>query len=176
MNTKLFFTKNFRVETMNEFLKEFNKFLGKASLATYISSGPELDSELTGFKELEFREGQWYYTDSYTGFFQSWGREVVWFKNSPFWTQLYGGGMEKKFIGNKKFAHETFQFLKKAMSAGEKIDAFQPRGPKKFSDEDWEYECTWAGDISKFEGSEKIFFKNELVFTHKFFGGLVKGD
>lgn len=160
---------------MDELLKELNKFLGKASLATYAGSGPEVDSETTGFNELEFRENSWYYRDSYTGFFQSWGREVVWNNDEPFWTQLYGGGMEEKFVGDKEFAHKTFQFLKKALSAGEKIGAFQPRGPKNFEDGDWRYECEWEGDIAKFEGSEKILFKNKVVFTHKFFGGLVKG-
>ena len=48
-------------------------------------------------KELEFKEGDWYYKDSYTGFFQSWGREVVWYNKKPFWTQIYGGGMNKEF-------------------------------------------------------------------------------
>jgi len=43
------------------------------------------------------KEGGWYYKDSYTGFFQSWGREVVWHNQKPFWTQIYGGGMTAKF-------------------------------------------------------------------------------
>ena len=65
------------------FKKELNEFLGKAMLATYAGSGPEADSG-TGFTELEFKEGDYLYRDSYTGFFQSWGREVVWYNGKPF--------------------------------------------------------------------------------------------
>ena len=155
------------------FKKELNEFLGKAMLATYAGSGPEADSG-TGFTELEFKEGDYLYRDSYTGFFQSWGREVVWYNGKPFWVHVYGGGMKEEFWDDKDFAHQTFQFLKKALSEGEKIEEFQPRGPKLFSDGDWKYECEWIGNITQFEGSENISLKDKIVFTHHFFGGLVK--
>ncbi len=154
-------------------LQELNMFLGKATLNTYASGGPEVDPEEPGFKELEFKDGGWFYKDSYTGFFQSWGREVVWHEQKPIWTQIYGGGMMSKFRNDVKFAHETFNFLKKALSAGEKQGEFQPRGPKNFSEWDWEYFCEWNGDITKFHGGEKILFKKEVVFTHDFLGGLI---
>ncbi|VVB61077.1 Uncharacterised protein [uncultured archaeon] len=154
-------------------LKELNRFLGKATISTYAGGGPEVDPEEPGFKELEFEDGEWCYKDSYTGFFQSWGREVVWHNKKPFWTQIYGGGMAKKFQNDSKFSHETFDFLKKALSAGEKQEKFQPRGPKKFTNGDWEYFCEWKGDITKFEGHEKIMFKKEVVFIHDFLGGLI---
>ena len=159
---------------MNEnFKKELNEFLGRAALATYVGSGPEADSG-TGFSELEFKEGDWLYKDSYTGFFQSWGREVVWYKGEPVWNSLYGGGMRKEFYGNEQFAHETFTFLKKAMLAGEKIEEFQPRGPREFKEEEWGYTCEWGGDIENFRGDEKISHKGDVVFTHHFFGGFVR--
>jgi len=158
---------------MDKLLQELNYFLGKASLSTYAGGGLEVDPEELGFKELEFKEGNWYYKDSYTGFFQSWGREVVWHKNKPFWTQIYGGGMTEDFQNETAFAHETFDFLKKSLSAGEKQKGFQPRGPKEFTTGDWKYFCEWKGNISKFEGHEKILFKKKIVFTHDFLGGLI---
>lgn len=154
-------------------LQELNNFLGKAALNTYAGGGKEVDPEEAGFTELEFKEGAWQYKDSYTGFFQSWGREVVWHNRKPLWTQIYGGGMTAQFHHNLTFAHKTFDFLKKALSAGEKQKGFQPRGPKKFVFEDWTYSCVWNGDITKFEGRETILFKNEVVFTHRFLGGLI---
>lgn len=156
-----------------EFLKRLNKFLGKAALKTYAGGGEEVDPEEAGFKELEFRERDWYYKDSYSGFFQSWGRETAWYNQKPIWIQIYGGGMKKKFQNDYKFAHETFNFLKRALSAGEKQDNFQPRGPKSFFDGEWKYSCDWQGDITKFSGQESIIFKKEIVFTHDFLGGLV---
>ncbi len=158
---------------MEELLTELNRFLGKAALATYAGDGPEIEPQRVGFKELEFKEGDWDYRDSYAGFFQSWGQEVVWFKGHPFWNQIYGGGMLGKFQSNEAFALKTFGFLKKALSAGEKQEEFQPRGPKTFSDEAWAYFCEWKGDISNFKGNEKISFKGEIVFTHNFLGGLI---
>ncbi|MDD5341461.1 MAG: DUF5680 domain-containing protein [Patescibacteria group bacterium] len=158
---------------MKDFLKKLNRFLGKAALATYAGGGPEVDPEEPGFTELEYKQGDWFYKDSYTGFFQSWGREVVWYKKKPVWNQIYGGGMVKKYHHNFKFSHETFNFLKKALSAGEKKKLFQPRGPKKFKQGDWLYQCKWQGDITNFLGSEKIFYKNKVVFIHNFYGGLV---
>jgi hypothetical protein len=80
--------------------------------------------------------------------------------------------MVSEHHGDLAFAHETFDFLKKALTEGEKVKAFQPRGPKSFEDGDWKYSCTWKGDIRKFEGSEKILHKGKVVFTHDFFGGL----
>ena len=154
--------------------EELNKFLGKATLATYAGGGPEMDPEIPGFKELEYREGDWYYRDSYCGFFQSWGREVVWYKGKPAWNSLYGGGMKEKCRTDTEFEHRTFEFLKKALSTGEKKETFQPRGPKELFDGDWKYICHWKGDITNFNGNEEIRYKGETVFTHHFFGGLVE--
>lgn len=157
----------------NEQLKELNSFLGRASLNTYAGGGAEVDPEEAGFKELEYREGDWFYKDSYAGFFRSWGRETVWSKNKPIWTQLYGGGMVANFRDNEAFAHQTFNFLKKALSAGEKEGVFQPRGPNEFSDGDWLYSCKSNGGITNFFGHEQICFKGKIVFIHDFFGGLI---
>jgi hypothetical protein len=162
-------------------LEQLNDFLGKAALATYAGGSEKIDpltpgfvSRFPGFKELEYKEGDFYYRDSYAGFFRSAGEEVIFHKRKPVWVQHYYGGVESKYLDNEKFARETFIFLKKALSHGEKSAAFQPRGPMELVDGDWKYNCDWKGDISDFNGSEGIFYKNELVFTHKFFGGLLK--
>jgi hypothetical protein len=161
---------------MDELFKKLNEFLEKAALVTYAGGGPGVDPEKAekGMKELEYgnKDGEWYYKDSYGGFFQSWGREVVWHNGKPFWVQIYGGGMEQEFFDNVEFTHLTFDFLKKALSSGEKSNAFQPRGPKNFKDGGWSYSCEWQGDISKFKGSEVIKYEGKRVFTHEFDGGL----
>jgi len=155
-----------------EFLSKLNKFIGQATLNTYAGDGEEIKPSEPGFHELEYKEGDFYYKDSYGGHFQSWGRETVWYKNKPVWTSLYGGGLEKKYFGDKEFSHQTFEFLKKAMSAGEKQEEFQPRGPKEFEEGDWRYQVKWNGDITKFSGHEDILYKGEVVFSHDFIGGL----
>lgn len=153
-------------------LAELTGFLGRASKATYAGGGGEAQSWRRGFKELEYRENDLYYRDSYTGFLRSWGQEVVWREDKPLWTCLYGGGMTENYL-DSDFADKTFTFLKQVLSAGDKEATFQPRGPKELSGGGWKYQCTFEGDISKFSGNESISYDNEVVFTHEFFGGLV---
>jgi len=161
---------------MDNLLKEMNLFLGEAASKTYAGGGKSVDPEQAekGMKELEYgdKNGKWYYKDSYSGFFQSWGREVVWYDGKPFWAQIYGGGMQSKFSEDSEFTHRTFDFLKKAMLVGDKKNKFQPRGPKLFKQGEWEYRVKMKGNIKKFKGSEKITYKGKIVFTHDFSGGL----
>jgi len=162
-------------------LEELNQFLGKAALATYAGggevvdpSGPDFVARIPGFKELRYEEGDFEYQDSYAGFFRSAGQEVVWYKKVPVWSQCYAGGMTEQYENNEEFVRETFDFLKKALSQGEKCATFQPRGPKNFKEGDWSYNCKLTGNIAEFQGSEEIRHKGEIVFTHNFSGGLLK--
>lgn len=158
-----------------ELLVELNKFMGMASKATYASGGGKVEPWRKGFTELEYTDGDWYYRDSYTGFLRSWGQEVIWYKDKPVWTCLYGGGMCDDVM-DSSFANETFSFLKKVLSAGDKEITFQPRGPKVFRDNEWQYFCELDGDITKYSGNEYINHNDNKVFTHDFVGGLVVGQ
>lgn len=159
----------------DKLLIELNGFLGRASKATYAGGGDEVRSWRIGFKELEHRENDWYYRDSYTGYLRSWGQEVVWRNGKPVWTCLYGGGMTEKYM-DREFADQTFNFLKKVLSAGDKETTFQPRGPKEYSDNGWDYKCEHEGSIDMFSGHESISYNSKVVFTHAFFGGFVLSD
>lgn len=143
-------------------------------LSTYAGDGKIIDiPQRPGFRELEYREGPWYYRDSYAGYIRSVGHEVVWFNDVPFWSSIYGGGMTEEFSKDNAFTNKTFEFLKKAMSAGDKVNTFQPRGPRERSLEAWRYSCDWNGDISDFKGSEAISYEGTTVFTHDFRGGII---
>ena len=155
------------------FLMKLNNFIGKAAIATYAGGGKKKDPVNPGDNELPYSEGEFRYLDTYSGFFQSWGWERVWYKGIPIWNQVYGGGMLEKFMDDMDFTHKTFTFLKAALKAGEKCKAFQPRGPNNVGQGDWSYVCEWTGDICRFKGSEHITFRGEVVFTHDFIGGLV---
>ncbi|KKT87334.1 MAG: hypothetical protein A2119_01830 [Candidatus Colwellbacteria bacterium GWA2_46_10] len=155
-------------------LDKLNDFLGKAALATYAGGGERVQPQRPGFYELKYREGDFYYRDSFAGYLSSHGQEVVWHKDKPVWMCSYAGGMTGSRKDDPAFADETFEFLKKAMRTGEKSKAFQPRGPKEFKDGDWEYKNDWSGGISEFKGHEEISNKGETVFIHDFFGGLLR--
>lgn len=154
-------------------LKNLQIFLGKAMLATYAGGGSLINNtQRAGFRELEYSESDWYYRDSYAGYIKSVGQEVVWYKDKPYWSQIYGGGMSAGFENNE-FADQTFDFLKRVLSTGDKKQIFQPRGPNVFMDNDWRYESIWEGDIKDYKGNEIISFIGKVVFTHDFRGGLI---
>ncbi len=151
---------------------ELYQFIDKAGKSTYAGGGKrEQKPERPGFIELIYSEGDWFYRDSYTGFYRSRGMEVVRYKDQPVWTASYGGGMIE---GRDNLADETFTFLKKVMSTDEEgFESF--RGPHNFKDGDWDYKYDQEGDINEFHGYEEIHFKGELVFFHRMIGGIVKG-
>jgi len=146
--------------------------LVKAKTNTYASgSERNVTTQRPEFDELEFKEGDWEYRDSYCGFFRAPGQEIVRFKGEPVWNMSYDGGMLEEFHGDKEFAVQTFKFLQTAMR---NIDINKPfRGPNNFKDDVYEYIMEVNGDIKSFEGTEKILFKGKAVFVQNFMGGLI---
>lgn len=151
-------------------LEELSVFITNASKATYMGGGKKEETpERPNFTELIYSKGEFTYRDSYTGFYRSWGTETVRHNNKPAWVTMYGGGMEK---GKEDLALETFNFLKKAISNKEESSR-SFRGPNEYSKNEWGYSYKQTGNISNFSGEEEIYYKDELVFTHKIIGGLV---
>lgn len=152
-------------------LNQLAKFLVKAKTQTYASDGKEITAQRPGFSELEFKDGDFEYRDSYSGFFQAPGQEVVRYKGEPAWVMAYSGGMEKKYHGNVEFAKKTFSFLKQALLKVEELKPF--RGPDNLKEGDWEYINKTEGDITNFRGQEYILYKGEKVFVQDYIGGLI---
>jgi len=152
-------------------LKQLAKFLVAAKKQTYAGDGKEIKAQRPGFKELEFKQGDWYYRDSYVGFFFAPGQEIVRYKGRPIWAMAYSGGMKQKYHGNTKFAIEVFDFLKKALS---RLVVARPfRGPKRLKIGNFLYVNNSKGNIKDFSGEEKIFYKNKEVFRQYYIGGLI---
>lgn len=150
---------------------ELVKFLVTAKKNTYAAGGKEIPPQRPNFKELEYREGDWYYRDSYSGFYQAPGQEVVYFQGKPVWAMAYSGGMVKEFHGNEEFAKQTFGFLIKCLSLVKEEEPF--RGPREFSEGDYSYSVKLEGGITDFSGEEKIFYKGREIFRQHFIGGLI---
>ncbi|MAG19886.1 hypothetical protein CL618_00445 [archaeon] len=156
-------------------LKKLARFLVKAKIDTYASVNKmKIEPERLDFDELEYEEGDFYYRDSYVGFFQAPGMEVVRLngkKGKVVWTMAYGGGMKEEFHKNEKFAKEVFGFLKEALKRVSEDIPF--RGPKSFEKDEWKYINKVEGDIKRFFGFEKILYKDKEVFSQEYIGGLV---
>lgn len=152
--------------------QELFSFIDRAGKSTYAGGGERLENpERKDFIELEYSEGDFYYRDSYTGFYRSRGMEIVRFLGKPVWTSAYGGGMTE---GNDHLANETFEFLKLALS--QDSGGFMSfRGLESFSDGVWNYSYKQEGDVAEYSGYEEIHRDGKLVFFHRIIGGIVKG-
>lgn len=158
-------------------LDELTQFLFNAVLNTYVGNGKEVEPWNPGFKELEYPEGgwpgaEWYYRDSYCGFYRAPGREVVYHKGVPIWSRWYDGGMEPEYRGKVQFAKTTFQFLKRALRGVDPLRPFQ-RGPSLLKASNWKYESKTEGNIFSFRGWERIYYMERLVFAQEYGGGLI---
>jgi hypothetical protein len=153
-------------------IEELRGFIVKAKKEGYASGKgkiPKERSQRPGFKELEFKEGEWYYRDSYSGFFRAPGQEVVYYKNRPVWNMCYGGkGQEGKYYD---IAEQTFGFLKECLMRVPKEKPY--RGPDYFKQGDFEYSNKVKGSLEDFQGAEVIKLKGKKVFSQVYFGGLI---
>lgn len=152
-------------------VSELAEFLVRAKRKTYAGGGEEISPQRPGFKELDYKEGDWYYRDSCSGFYQAPGQEVVYFRGKPVWAMAYGGGMRKEFRGDEGFINKVFGFLKKCLLRVEEKEPF--RGPRSFAKDGFSYEMKLEGDITDFSGEEKIFYQKKEVFRQYFIGGLI---
>lgn len=155
--------------------EELQDFISEASANCYLGDFQKAETqERPGFFEMEYSKGEMRYRDSFVGYYRSTGQEIVRYNDIPIWATNYNGGVIDEYIGNKEFFKELELFLRTALAESDSDD-YAPRGPKLFVQGDWEYQCTWEGDITAFSGVEHIYFKNEEVFYHNFFGGIIIG-
>lgn len=149
-------------------LKQLSKFLVKAKVNTYASSGESGEKILSdGSKEFEFREKEFKYRDRYFGFKSFIGQEIVWQNKKAIWGMNYYGEIISEAIPAK----QIYQFLKEALKnvAGEKPF----RGPDNFKENDFKYINEIKGTVEKFKGHKVIFYKKKLIYKLNYCGGII---
>ena len=147
---------------------ELVNFIVKAKRNTY-ASGNKATKLKDGFEEFIFEEGDFKYRDRYHARDPKpfGGEEVVWQNGKAIWIMNYYGYM----LFDKINSEVVYEFLRKAMSL---VDEQRPfRGPPNFKEGDFEYLDENEGDVSKFKGTEIIFFKGKEVYRLEYHGGLL---
>ncbi len=140
------------------------EFLIRAKRACYAGHGAETTSSRAASHDLEYREGELSYYDTYIGGERFAGEEAIWRAGVPFWAMNYvGRTLDGRFSGD---------FLKDALAAAPADMPF--RGPRSFQKGDYSYHCMVLGDIAWFEGREEIYAGGDKVFECLFHGGLVR--
>ncbi|MFA7243691.1 MAG: DUF5680 domain-containing protein [Patescibacteria group bacterium] len=152
-------------------LDELKKFLYEANKNGYAGDGNEVSPQRQGFDEIEYKEGDWLFHDSYTGHYFAPGQEIVYFEGKPVWAMAYAGGMAFDHHGDKELTKKTIEFLKTALLAMDPESPF--RGPQHFHDGNFEYFSALTGNIEDFADNEYIEYKDEVVFSQNFIGGVI---
>ena len=149
-------------------IKQLSKFLVKAKINTYASSGEGGEKILPdGSKEFEFKEKEFKYRDRYFGNNPFIGEEIVWQNKKVVWGMNYYGEIVSEIIPTK----EIYQFLQEVLK---KITEDKPfRGPDNFKQGDFEYFNKAERTLKSSEGEEKIFYKKQLVYKLNYTGGLI---
>ncbi|MCX6808214.1 MAG: DUF5680 domain-containing protein [Candidatus Berkelbacteria bacterium] len=150
---------------------QLKEFLFKANANGFAGDAQKILPQRPGFTELEYREGDWTFRDSYAGHFFAPGQEIVYLKDNPIWAMAYSGGMKFELHKDSDLAYKTFVFLKEALLHMDKDKPF--RGPSNFKKEEWYYISHLKGDLYDFLGNEKIYYQNKLVFEQNFIGGII---
>ena len=148
--------------------KQLSKFLAKAKINTYASSGEGGEKVLPdGNKELEFEEKEFRYRDRYFGYGSFIGEEIVWQNEKVVWGMNYYGEIVSEIIPAK----QIYQFLQEALK--EVMERKPFRGPDDFEKDDFRYANEVKGTVEKFEGRETIFYKDKLAYKLSYYGGAV---
>ena len=138
-------------------------FLLRAKRATYAGHGGESSPSRPASHDLEYREGDFFYYDTYLGGERFVGEEALWVKGAPAWSMNYAG----RVIG----AGFSGDFLKEALAAVPRERPF--RGPALLQKGAYSYHCLSGGDFEWFEGYEEIFSEGVKVYECRFHGGTI---
>ncbi|WP_303804631.1 DUF5680 domain-containing protein [Ruminococcus flavefaciens] len=143
---------------------EIIQFLIRAKCATYAGKGAETASSRPSSHDLEYREGDLMYLDTFLGGERFAGEEALWTGDVPYWSMNYVGRVTgTQFSGD---------FLKEALL---RVPFEKPfRGPQEYSDGDYTYKCEVSGDFEWFQGYETIEYRGAVIYDCYFHGSTIK--
>lgn len=145
-------------------LSLFKEFLVEAKLNSYSGKSKRVTPSKPNSDDFTFKKYDYYYLDSHIGKQKFIGQEIIWKDEKSFWGMNYVGKMLNNDIPN---GFSTF--LTDALS---KVSVSNPyRGPKSYRMGDFEYQCSWTGEVDSFKGEEFITYKGTPVFKLDFHGG-----
>lgn len=118
-------------------------------------------------RQYLYTEGDYHYRDHYFGYRQFGGEEVVWLNQQPLWQMLYFGQ-----IISSQACEPVFVFLEEALKQPD--DDIPLRGPKRFTQDHWEYRLLVEGELQQFHGVEQVLLSDQLVYEMRLIGGWLK--
>lgn len=154
-------------------LEPLAHFLVKAKRNTYASQGDDASVQplLNGSKQLEYRDGDYFYRDIYFGAAFFIGQEVVEFQNHPIWSMVYSGGVTFP-TANWDETGPIYRFLQQALRL---VDTKLPyRGPNLFESGKYIFKNESEGSLDCFRGKEVILMDGQKVYELQYSGGIIR--
>ncbi|MBN2909598.1 hypothetical protein JQC72_08670 [Polycladomyces sp. WAk] len=146
-------------------------FLLTAKRSTYASQGDDatVPPQLQGSKQLEYRDGAYFYRDIYFGMERFTGMETVYHLDQPVWAMSYGGGVLN--ISDREQIRSIYAFLREALRLGSEEAPY--RGPDIWKNGSLIYLNQWEGTLDRFHGYEEIRLKDTKVYELRYQGGFI---
>ena len=154
---------------MDQFIEQLEAFIVRAKAATYVGSGAKSPSCRPGSHDLQFRDGDFAYLDSYFGGADFIGQEVVYHQGRPVWAMnYYGRILEPSLIA----AAQAGQIIKESLSAMYREGRFLGGWEHTMGND--VYVDASTGDVASFTGQERIARGGVQVYELVYHGGLIK--
>lgn len=150
-------------------LDELTAFIVRAKAATYVGDGAPSPACRSGSHDLQYRDGDVGYLDSYFGGSDFIGEEVVYFQARPVWAMNYYGRI---LVPDQITAAEAGRVIKASLTELYKMGRFL--GGFQHSVEGFTYFDTNTGDASAFTGQEWITRAGTRVYELVYHGGLIR--
>jgi hypothetical protein len=138
-------------------------FLIQAKHHTYAGQGDvaSVAPLLPGTRQLEYRDGLFFYRDIYVGMAYFVGQEIVYYADQPIWSMSYAGGSVPTASHDIEI-DSIYTFLRMALR---QVSAEQPyRGPQLLRDGPYLYTNYSQGPLEDFWGHETIAYGRHKVY------------
>lgn len=151
----------------------FLRFLVQAKRHTYAGQGDDatVTPLLPGSRQLEYRNGMFFYRDIYVGVAYFVGQEIVYYQNQPVWSMGYAGGVTPT-LSNCNAIGSIYAFLRMALR--QVADERPYRGPQLFRDAPYVYTNQSQGTVAAFWGREIITCDEAKVYELHYSGGFLR--
>lgn len=155
----------------NYSLERLKSFLVAAKCNTYASLGDNatVTPLLPGAKQLEYREGLWFYRDIYVGLYRFVGQEIVYLSGYAVWSMSYAGGLSGDVPA--PLADSVYGFLRQALRQVHR--ELPVRGPARLEEGELAYTCQSVGTVQAFYGVESIVQNDQSLYELHFSGGVL---
>jgi Domain of unknown function (DUF5680) len=151
----------------------FVDFLLRAKRYTYASQGDEatVTPLVFGTKQLEYRDGLFFYRDIYVGMAYFVGQEIVSHQDHPVWSMSYAGGVVPA-IKDRAAIRAIYACLRLALRQGTVAQPY--RGPAMVQEGSYVYTNQSEGTLEAFWGHERITDHAQPVYELHYSGGILR--